>query len=85
MGNMGAEVGATSSVFPYTRSMGEYLRLTGRSGIADAAEHDGEWYLKKDDEAEYDRHIEIVSLPSAPDDRPAQRRISGSRLLGAPP
>jgi aconitate hydratase len=38
IGNMGAEVGATSSVFPYTHSMGQYLRLTGRDDIAIAAE-----------------------------------------------
>lgn len=60
IGNMGAEVGATSSVFPYTRSMGEYLRLTGREDIATAAERDGRWYLRKDEGVEYDRHIEIV-------------------------
>jgi aconitate hydratase len=61
IGNMGAEVGATSSVFPYTNSMGQYLRLTGRDDIAIAAEQDGGWYLRKDEGVEYDRHIEIVS------------------------
>jgi aconitate hydratase len=60
IGNMGAEVGATSSVFPYTHSMGQYLRLTGRDDIAAAAEQDGGWYLRKDEGVEYDRHIEIV-------------------------
>lgn len=62
IGNMGAEVGATSSVFPYTHSMGQYLRLTGREDIAQAAEQEGKSYLRKDDGVEYDRHIEIVSL-----------------------
>lgn len=60
IGNMGAEVGATSSVFPYSPSMGEYLRLTGREGIAKAAEGEGRWYLKSDQGVEYDKHIEIV-------------------------
>ena len=35
--NMGAEIGATSSVFPYDARMEAYLRATGRGGIADMA------------------------------------------------
>jgi aconitate hydratase len=35
--NMGAEIGATTSVFGYDRKMEEYLRGTGRSDIADLA------------------------------------------------
>lgn len=30
--NMGAEIGATTSVFPYNERMGEYLRATKRDG-----------------------------------------------------
>ncbi|MGQ0772205.1 MAG: aconitase family protein, partial [Nitrososphaerota archaeon] len=33
--NMGAEIGATCSVFPYDEKMENYLRATGRSEIAD--------------------------------------------------
>ena len=33
--NMGAELGATSSVFPFDDKMAEYLRLTGRADLAD--------------------------------------------------
>src|SRR5215212_4021005 len=33
--NMGAEVGATCSIFPYDRTMETYLRATGRKPIAD--------------------------------------------------
>ena len=29
---MGAEIGATTSVFPYNERMGEYLRATKREG-----------------------------------------------------
>lgn len=36
--NMGAEVGATTSVFGYDEKMGSYLRGTGRSEIADLAD-----------------------------------------------
>ena len=35
--NMGAEVGATSSIFPYDNRMETYLRSTGRGTIADLA------------------------------------------------
>ncbi len=36
--NMGAELGATCSVFPYDDRMGAYLRATGRATLADVAE-----------------------------------------------
>ena len=36
--NMGAEIGATTSIFPYDRKMGEYLAATGRSEIAELSE-----------------------------------------------
>ena len=35
--NMGAEIGATCSIFPYDEKMETYLRATGRSEIADIA------------------------------------------------
>ncbi|MCL2315815.1 MAG: aconitate hydratase [Actinomycetia bacterium] len=35
--NMGAEVGATSSLFGYDDAMADYLRATGRSDVADVA------------------------------------------------
>ncbi len=36
--NMGAEIGATTSVFAYDANMADYLRATGRAAIADAAD-----------------------------------------------
>lgn len=36
--NMGAEIGATTSIFAYDEKMGDYLRATSRTEIADAAE-----------------------------------------------
>ena len=36
--NMGAELGATTSLFPYDDKMGEYLRLTDRSQVASLAD-----------------------------------------------
>jgi len=56
--NMGAEIGATTSVFPYTRAMHRYLNATGRSKVANLAEtHAG--LFKPDKGSEYDRLIEI--------------------------
>ena len=36
--NMGAEIGATTSIFPYNHRMRKYLDSTGRSAIADLAD-----------------------------------------------
>lgn len=56
--NMGAETGATTSIFPYSSAMSDYLRATHRSNIAEAvqtARHE----LQADPEAKYDRVVEI--------------------------
>ena len=36
--NMGAEIGATTSIFGYDKKMAEYLKGTGRAEVADAAD-----------------------------------------------
>lgn len=56
--NMGAEVGATTSVFPYNRNMAKYLRATRRGPIADLAEKHAA-ILVADSDCQYDRVIEI--------------------------
>ncbi|KAF4321800.1 hypothetical protein JM18_003927 [Phytophthora kernoviae] len=56
--NMGAEIGATCSTFPYTDRMGDYLRSTKRSGIASAAESFSA-NLRADEGAHYDQIIDI--------------------------
>ncbi len=78
--NMGAEIGATTSIFPYDDAMARYLKATGREAIADAANavaHE----LRPDDEVLadperfFDRIIEIdlstlephVNGPHTPD------------------
>lgn len=59
--NMGAEVGATTSTFPYTSNMEAYLRSTGRGPVAEAANRAAaSGFLKADENAEYDEVIEIV-------------------------
>jgi len=56
--NMGAEIGATTSMFPYNARMGDYLRATKRGDIAKYAESFAH-NLKEDQGAEYDQVIEI--------------------------
>lgn len=56
--NMGAEIGATTSVFPYNHRMEAYLQATGRDQIAGLANKYSH-ILKADDNAEYDQVIEI--------------------------
>lgn len=56
--NMGAEIGATTSMFPYNDRMGDYLKSTGRSDIASLADSFKE-NLSADAGATYDEVIEI--------------------------
>jgi hypothetical protein len=59
--NMGAEVGATTSTFPYTENMRAYLNATGRAPVARAADKAASMgFLNADAGAEYDEVIEIV-------------------------
>ncbi|AQY21089.1 aconitate hydratase [Riemerella anatipestifer] len=62
--NMGAEIGATTSIFAYDNNMGAYLRSTGRADLAEAADAiknvlraDEEVYANP--EKYYDQVIEI--------------------------
>lgn len=62
--NMGAELGATTSVFPYDQRMADYLRATERAevatladGVADCLRADAE--VAADPSRYYDRVIEI--------------------------
>lgn len=57
--NMGAEIGATTSLFPYTESMGEYLRATGRAQIAEQANKYRE-LLTPDEGCKYDKVISPI-------------------------
>ncbi|HEX9655417.1 MAG TPA: aconitate hydratase [Bacteroidota bacterium] len=78
--NMGAEIGATTSIFPYDSRMADYLRATGRSEVARLADAVAE-HLQPDPEIlstpqeYYDQVIEInlsdlepmVNGPFSPD------------------
>ena len=59
--NMGAELGATTSMFPYDERMGKYLRATGRGDLAPLAER-YKHLLEPDEEVEAnpDKYYERV-------------------------
>jgi len=56
--NMGAEIGATTSIFPLTESMCDYLSATGRADIAEEARKYKD-LLTPDEGCNYDQIIEI--------------------------
>ena len=56
--NMGAEIGATTSVFPFNSRMADYLKATGRQDISNLAEKYSH-ILQADQGCEYDELIEI--------------------------
>jgi len=72
--NMGAEIGATCSVFGYDSNMAEFLIATGREYIAAAADAVAQ-HLRPDDGAHYDQLIAIdlsqlkplINGPHSPD------------------
>ncbi|XP_066153521.1 probable aconitate hydratase, mitochondrial [Euwallacea fornicatus] len=57
--NMGAEIGATTSVFPYNSRMANYLKATSRGAIAQEADKVQKVLLNSDASAHYDQVIEI--------------------------
>jgi aconitate hydratase len=62
--NMGAEIGATTSLFPYDDRMGTYLRATERAELADLADScaallTADREVSEDPERFFDRVIEI--------------------------
>jgi len=57
--NMGAELGATTSVFPFNQRMVDYLAATERQGIADEATKYKEALLSADPDCKYDQVVEI--------------------------
>ena len=62
--NMGAELGATTSIFPFDDKMAAYLRITDRSDVAELAEANRELLVAdpevlQNPEKFYDRIVEI--------------------------
>ena len=53
--NMGAEIGATTSVFPFNQRMADYLTATLREDIAGLAKQYGDVLLSPDEGCHYDQ------------------------------
>ena len=96
--NMGAEIGATCSLFPYDEHTAKYLKATGREAIADLADGIAD-HLRNDPEVDaeperfYDRVIEIdlstlephLVGPHTPDlDRPISQIAADAEASGYP-
>jgi len=80
IGNMGTEMGATSSVFPSDERTCRFLEAQGRGGA---------WSeLKPDDGAEYDDHDEmdlsavepLIALPSSPGNVVPAKQVAGLKI-----
>jgi len=96
--NMGAELGATTSVFPYDGRMATYLRATDRADVAALADKHAEHLVAdravlEDPKRFYDEIVEIdldqlephVVGPHSPDrDRPISRLAGEARQNGWP-
>jgi aconitate hydratase len=96
--NMGAELGATTSIFPYDERMERYLKATGRAELAELASRNRELLcadpeVEKNPERFFDRVLEIdlsklephVVGPHTPDlARPVSRMAADVREKGYP-
>lgn len=96
--NMGAEHGATTSIFPRDERMDAYLRATGRADLAELAAANADLLaadaeVEREPQAHFDRVIEIdlaalephVVGPHTPDlARPASRLGADARAHGWP-
>ncbi len=91
--NMGAEIGATTSLFPFNGRMVDYLKSTGRGGIAGEASKFSEKLLTADSGCKYDEVIEInldtlephVNGPFTPDlAHPISKLGANSKKNGYP-
>jgi aconitate hydratase len=80
IGNMGTELGATSTIFPSDENTRRYLEATGRGDV---------WReLRADDGADYDEHDEIdlssveplIACPSSPGNVVKVRDVAGLKV-----
>ncbi len=90
--NMGAEHGATTSLFPFDERMGAYLKATGRAALAELAVQNAD-LLRADEGAAYDKVLELdlstlephVTGPHTPDrSRPISKLAAEARQEGFP-
>ena len=78
--NMGAEIGATTSMFPFNKRSYDYLVATGREPAAKLADAFRE-NLRADEGAEYDQVIELNLSELEPQVMPPLPSSSASGAL----
>ena len=76
VGNMSAEVGATSCVFPYTQAMQRYLEATNRSEIAKFANQNASYLTPDENSASYYDGVVEIDLDAL------EPTINGPRAVG---
>lgn len=86
--NMGAEIGATTSMFPFNKRQYDYLVATGREPAAKLADAFRE-HLRADEGAQYDQVIELNLTELEPQVRwrhlyACQMPVSASTHLALP-
>jgi len=59
---MGAEIGATTSLFPFNHRMADYLKATSRADIAEEAAKYSKSLLTPDNGSHYDQVIFSLKL-----------------------
>lgn len=60
--NMGAEIGATTSLFPFNNRMADYLKATSRNDISEEAAKYSKSLLNPDKGSIYDQVICFLEL-----------------------
>jgi aconitate hydratase len=78
--NMGAELGATTSIFPSDRRTQAYLKRQGREGVFSPQQ--------RDPDAAYDEHVRVdldlveplIACPDSPDNVCAVRQVAGTAV-----
>lgn len=91
--NVGAELGATASVFPFNKRMADYLSSTSRSTIAEAAQQYRQPLLTPDADCKYDQLVEIdlaslephVNGPFSPDIAQTISRLATCAMVASWP
>ncbi len=78
--NMGAELGATTSVFPSDEMTLEYLKSQGRENAWLALEADADAAFDEDIEIDLNQLEPLIALPSSPDNVKRVSEVQGERI-----
>ncbi len=80
IGNMGAELGATTSVFPSDERTREYLIAVGRPEAFTPLSADDDATYDEVDEIDLSRLEPLIALPSSPGNVVPVRQVAGTRV-----